>query len=49
VAPLSRVTSANVRRPGLADLIEEAVLARVRGADVVVHLEPTGVHRSTHE
>jgi cation diffusion facilitator family transporter len=33
----------------LADRIEEAVLARVRGADVVVHLEPTGVHRSTHE
>jgi cation diffusion facilitator family transporter len=33
----------------LADKIEEAVRACVRNVDVVVHLEPTGKHRSTHD
>jgi len=33
----------------VADRIEEAVHASVKNADVMVHLEPTGKHRSTHE
>ncbi|MBI5535930.1 MAG: cation transporter [Deltaproteobacteria bacterium] len=33
----------------VADQIEEAVKVSVRNADVIVHLEPTGKHRSTHE
>jgi cation diffusion facilitator family transporter len=33
----------------VADQIEEAVKASVGNADVIVHLEPTGKHRSTHE
>ncbi len=33
----------------VADEIEEAVRACVRSVDVVVHLEPTGKHHSTHE
>ena len=33
----------------VADKIEEAVRACVSNVDVVVHLEPTGQHRSTHE
>jgi cation diffusion facilitator family transporter len=33
----------------LADRIEEAVRGCVKNVDVMVHLEPTGMHRSTHE
>jgi cation diffusion facilitator family transporter len=33
----------------LADQIEEAVREAVSNADVLVHLEPTGAHRSSHE
>jgi len=33
----------------LADRIEEAVRSCVKNVDVMVHLEPTGKHRSTHE
>ena len=33
----------------LADRIEEAVRVCVDNVDVMVHLEPTGKHRSTHE